>query len=49
MDEAGTPYCVTVDGQTIQDETMTVRDRDTMEQVRLKTPEIIEFLKDKVE
>ncbi|MSS71087.1 MAG: glycine--tRNA ligase [Candidatus Latescibacteria bacterium] len=35
MDEVGTPYCVTVDSQTLQDETVTVRDRDSMEQVRV--------------
>ena len=48
MDEAGTPFCVTVDGQTLQDETMTVRDRDTMEQTRMKTAELIEFLGEKI-
>ena len=47
MDEAGTPFCITVDGQTLEDDTMTVRDRDTMEQLRLKTAEIIEFLEKK--
>jgi glycyl-tRNA synthetase len=35
MDEVGTPYCVTVDGQTLEDGTVTIRDRDTMEQVRI--------------
>lgn len=49
MDEVGTPFCITIDGQTIQDETMTVRDRDTMEQTRLKTPQIIEFLEKKID
>ncbi len=48
MDEAGCPYCITVDGQTLQDETMTVRERDSMEQTRMKTEEIIDFLADKV-
>jgi len=48
MDEAGTPFCVTVDGQTLEDETMTVRDRDTMEQTRMKVPEVIDFLNKKV-
>lgn len=48
MDEAGTPFCVTIDGQTIEDETMTVRDRDTMEQTRMKMPRIIDFLTEKV-
>ena len=28
MDEIGTPFCVTIDGQTLQDQTVTVRDRD---------------------
>ena len=40
MDEAGTPYCLTVDSQTKEDETVTVRDRDSMEQVRVKIPEL---------
>jgi glycyl-tRNA synthetase len=35
QDEAGTPYCITVDGQTMQDQTVTLRDRDTLEQRRL--------------
>lgn len=48
MDEAGTPFCITVDGQTLEDDTMTVRDRDTMEQKRIKTPEIIDFLTERV-
>jgi glycyl-tRNA synthetase len=35
QDEAGTPFCITVDGQTLQDETVTLRDRDTTEQRRV--------------
>jgi glycyl-tRNA synthetase len=35
QDEAGTPFCITVDSQTLQDETVTVRDRDTMKQDRI--------------
>jgi glycyl-tRNA synthetase len=35
QDEAGTPWCITVDGQTAEDGTVTVRDRDTLEQVRV--------------
>jgi glycyl-tRNA synthetase len=35
QDEAGTPFCVTVDGQTLQDETVTLRDRDTTAQSRI--------------
>src|SRR5690349_24191179 len=35
QDEAGTPYCITVDGQTLTDQTVTVRDRDTLQQRRI--------------
>ncbi len=48
MDEAGTPYCITIDGQSLQDDTMTVRDRDSMEQTRMTLPEIQKFLEEKV-
>ena len=48
MDEAGCPFCVTVDGQTLEDETMTVRDRDSMEQTRMKLPELVTFLEGKI-
>lgn len=48
-DEAGTPYCITVDFDTLEDSTVTVRDRDTMEQFRIKIDEIKNFLKEKVE
>jgi len=48
MDEAGCPFCITVDGQTLEDETMTVRDRDSMEQSRMKVPEIVDFLDKKI-
>ena len=34
MDEAGTPFCITVDSQTLGDDTVTIRDRDSMEQIR---------------
>jgi glycyl-tRNA synthetase len=42
QDEAGTPYCITVDGQTLQDGTVTVRDRDTLEQWRVKSADVVE-------
>jgi glycyl-tRNA synthetase len=48
MDEAGCPYCITIDGDTLKDDTMTLRDRDTMQQTRLKVGEIIAFLDEKV-
>jgi glycyl-tRNA synthetase len=40
MDEIGTPYCITIDFDTLQDDTVTVRDRDTKEQKRVKIAEI---------
>jgi len=44
MDEVGTPFCITVDGQTSEDQTVTVRDRDTLEQERVSTGSLIEYL-----
>ncbi|MBI4231122.1 MAG: glycine--tRNA ligase, partial [Planctomycetes bacterium] len=44
QDEAGTPYCLTVDGQTAQDGTVTLRDRDTMKQERVSTAELPEAI-----
>ena len=43
-DEVGTPACITVDFQTIDDNTVTVRDRDTMEQKRVNLEEVSAFL-----
>lgn len=44
MDEIGTPFCVTVDYQTLEDGTVTVRDRDTAEQERVKVQELQGYL-----
>ena len=41
QDEAGTPYCITVDGQTLDDQTVTIRDRDSLEQWRVKVDECV--------
>lgn len=41
FDEIGTPWCITIDAQTISDNTMTIRNRDTMEQQRLTLEEIM--------
>ncbi|MFH2036873.1 MAG: glycine--tRNA ligase [Candidatus Zixiibacteriota bacterium] len=49
MDEAGTPFCITVDGQTLEDETVTVRDRDSMEQTRHKINELEDYLAKRIE
>ena len=48
-DEIGTPYCVTVDFDTLEDEAVTIRDRDTMEQVRVKISELEAWLAEKIE
>ena len=48
MDEAGTPWCVTVDFQTLDDGTMTLRDRDSMKQVRLSLPELVVKLDEEI-
>lgn len=49
QDEAGTPYCITVDFDTLENDTVTIRDRDTMQQFRIKIDEIKDFLKGKIE
>ena len=44
QDEIGTPYCLTIDFQSLEDQTVTVRDRDTMEQVRVHIEELVPWL-----
>lgn len=44
QDEAGTPMCVTIDYQTLEDDTVTVRDRDTMKQERINISKLSEFI-----
>ena len=44
QDEIGTPFCVTIDYQTLEDETVTIRTRDTKEQIRIKISEIVNYL-----
>jgi glycyl-tRNA synthetase len=46
QDEAGTPFCITVDGQTLQDQTVTVRQRDSMEQIRISTDQLLNHLRE---
>jgi glycyl-tRNA synthetase len=48
QDEIGTPYCITVDFETANDKAVTVRDRDTMQQDRVKTAELENYLKEKL-
>ena len=47
QDEIGTPYCVTVDFDSLEDKKVTVRDRDTMEQERIEINELTDYLKNK--
>lgn len=49
MDEAGTPFGITVDSETLENDTVTVRDRDTMEQVRVKIAELRGHLAERIE
>ena len=48
-DEIGTPYCVTVDFETENDGCVTVRDRDTMEQVRIPISQLESYLEEKIQ
>ena len=48
QDEVGTPFCITVDFQSLEDQTVTVRDRDTMEQERIAVPELQAFLRERL-
>jgi glycyl-tRNA synthetase len=45
QDEAGTPFCITVDSQTLQDRTVTFRNRDTLQQWRVKVDDCVVELK----
>ena len=49
QDEIGTPYCVTVDFDTLEDRCVTIRDRDTMHQARLPLSDLVGALQDKLE
>ena len=48
QDQIGTPFCVTIDFDTLEDNTVTVRDRDTMEQIRLNADELVKYVQDKI-
>ena len=48
QDEIGTPYCVTVDFDTLEDNAVTIRDRDTMEQVRIPIAELKNYIAEKI-
>lgn len=48
QDEIGTPFCITVDFQTLEDDTVTVRNRDTARQERISTSRIADYIKEKL-
>ena len=48
QDEIGTPFCVTVDGETMKDGTVTIRDRDTLEQWRVNKKDVAGELKERL-
>jgi glycyl-tRNA synthetase len=48
MDEAGTPFCFTIDGDTLKDQTVTVRDRDTTHQERISITKVRDYLNEKI-
>jgi glycyl-tRNA synthetase len=48
QDEVGTPFCITVDSQTLQDQTVTVRERDSMLQERVASARLAEYLRGKL-
>src|SRR5437773_699225 len=48
QDEAGTPFGITIDGQSTQDGTVTVRDRDTLKQIRVAADQLAEYLAERL-
>lgn len=49
QDEIGTPFCITIDFETLEDQNVTVRDRDTMEQIRMSVFDLAEYIEKKLE
>jgi glycyl-tRNA synthetase len=48
QDEVGTPFCVTVDGQSLEDQTVTIRDRDSLKQERVSIDKTVQYVKDRL-
>ena len=48
-DAIGTPWCVTIDDETMENGTVTVRDRDTMEQITLKLDEVVPYIEERIQ
>jgi glycyl-tRNA synthetase len=49
QDEIGTPYCVTVDFESLEDNAVTIRERDSMSQVRVPIAELLDVLKERLD
>jgi glycyl-tRNA synthetase len=49
QDEIGTPYCITIDFDTLEDGAVTIRNRDTMEQERIKVSELENYIQSSLE
>ena len=49
MDEVGTPYCITVDFETLEDDTVTLRERDSTEQRRVTVSELLEYMEEQID
>ena len=48
-DAIGTPFCITIDDETINNNTVTIRDRDTMDQITLPVDEVVKYIEEKIE
>ena len=47
-DIIGTPYCITIDDETLNNNTVTIRDRDTMEQITINLDNVPSYIEDKI-
>ena len=48
QDEAGTPFCVTIDGETMENQTVTVRDRDSLRQERISADKVVQYVAERI-
>jgi len=48
QDEVGTPWCVTVDGESMEEERVTIRDRDSLEQIRISTDRVVAWIRERL-
>ena len=47
-DAIGTPFCITIDDETLNNNTVTIRDRDTMEQITISLDEVVKYIENKI-